>query len=207
MRWHIYLALDILSIPFITSTVIRRDSSGAIDPFIGNSPFSPLSPEIDVSLKPNTGSTTPIRPCVLPNPGSINRIQKRQLFSPGSTSPDIRQNEEFGISAPVLISSDLGGGAGGASNICTPDDVRENGSGAASEEENNAEDPCPEFLYYERQTPICDDGLTIPSKFYVDLQPQYYLVNVKPFTGKSNHGNGSLTMKFFNQIFVCGDFH
>lgn len=172
MRWPIYLALDILSIPLITSLVIRTDSSETINPFIGTSPFEPLAPETGVTLK--TDSTTLISHCPSRNPGSTNQIQKRQLFSPGPTFSHDRQNEEFGSSAPILISSELGGGA---SDSCSPDSVQEGESDATREEE----DVCPTEVYEERKTPVCDTGLTHRTEHYVLRLPRSELVNVEAF--------------------------
>ncbi|MCJ1423540.1 hypothetical protein MMC29_001424, partial [Sticta canariensis] len=107
MRWTIYLTFNVLSVPFIGSTVIKPDFSRPIEPFIDNSDIESLSAKFNPDIlngvaliyDPNVQSD-----CLFGNRESTNQTPKRQVSSSRSICPGDRQNKEPEVSAPILES-------------------------------------------------------------------------------------------------------
>lgn len=114
MRWLIIIYLvfiNVLSMPFTTSIVIRTDSSEPIelDTAYSASAFEPLSTELNPDILTagvtlNQHATTPSNDCLFGYLNSANQVQRRQFSSSGSRFSDDGQLEEPGISAPILVS-------------------------------------------------------------------------------------------------------
>ncbi|MCJ1463042.1 hypothetical protein MMC07_001646 [Pseudocyphellaria aurata] len=117
MRWPIYLAIYVLSVPCINSIVIKRDffqpialiePSEAIN-LDSNFLISWASNELNSNLDSQTGVTLntdidiPRGNCLFSNPESTDQVQKRQLSSSESGCSDNNQNEASSPSAPDLI--------------------------------------------------------------------------------------------------------
>ena len=133
MHWSVYLVIDVLSIPFVTSIITQTDFPGLVDlgqysesdgnPDLGpvdlNSVSTRLSPDILAGVASNTldmnnDLTTASSDCSFDIIGSTDQFQRRQISSSGSGcsyTPPIEplRQEETEANPSTLISSALTG--------------------------------------------------------------------------------------------------
>lgn len=126
MRWPISLAINVLSIPSISSIVINPDASQSIEPVIDKSDFESLSAEFNPDILTGVAlidDPSTLSDCVFGNLESTSQISKRQVSSSGSICPGNLQNKEPEVSPPVLavskgdplkLDEGVSGGAGGS---------------------------------------------------------------------------------------------